>query len=71
MALHANNENDHSQFAENRVPQNLLNFRFYYNFNSKLQWYGNLYYSDNLTDKILNVDVDAYMRLDSKISYFL
>ncbi len=70
MALHANNENDHSQFAENRVPQNLLNFRFYYNFNSKLQWYGNLYYSDNLTDKDFEVDVDAYMRLDSKISYF-
>lgn len=71
MALHSKEANDHSQFAENRVPQNLLNLRFYYNFTNKIQWYGNLYYSDNLTDKTFNVDVDSYVKLDSKISYNL
>ncbi|MBT4878485.1 MAG: TonB-dependent receptor [Alphaproteobacteria bacterium] len=71
MALHSSLANDYSHFVENRVPQNLLNFRFYYNFTNDLRWDSNLYYSDNLSDKLFGVDVDAYIKLDSKVSYSL
>ncbi len=71
LETHISNDLDFSEFVENRAPQNQFHFRSYYNVSDRLQWDLLYYFTDNLTDKDQGVDVDAYQRIDSRISYKL
>lgn len=56
-------------FFEDRIPRNQLSVKSYYDFSNKLQWDNMLYYVDNLTYKAFGIDVDAYIKYDSRIGY--
>lgn len=71
LVAHTDADNDLSEFVEGRVPRNQFHARSYYNITDRLQWDLAYFFVDNLTDSNFAVDVNAYQKIDSRLSYKL